>query len=260
MNFAVDLFTILRAAGGAIFVPLWTVFWSVVVVLLGSLGLRTATTVVMWFWSRGILFYFGIRLVSDGFERLDVPGGGIVAFNHQSNFDIPAVTGLTFKPIRFGAKIELFSIPFFGQALAAAGVLPISRDNRSKVIQIYKNAAVRFKTGALFALAPEGTRQKEPIIGPFKKGPFIFAASSGVPVFPLVIEGADRVQKKGSWVVNRGKLSRTIRVSVQEPLWASQKPNEIGEDLPSDVVQDLLDRTRSVILKRYAELQVENRD
>lgn len=259
MSLLLDVFTIVRSIGGMLFVPTLTIVLSLFVVASGLLRQPRAVTFFMWLWCRLVLRYFGIRVIATGFEKLPDQGGAVLAFNHQSNFDIPALTGSTLKTVRYGAKIELFRVPFFGQALKVSGCLPIARDNRSEVLRIYREAAVRFREGTMFALAPEGTRQREPVIGPFKKGPFIFAASSGVPVYPIVIEGADRVQQKGSLIVNRGCLTRTIRIACLDPLKATQPPPEVGISPPSEVIEDLQERTRLAILSKYQAMQAEAR-
>src|SRR5690606_17085370 len=110
----------------------------------------------------------------------------------------------TEKHIRFGAKIELFKIPFFGRAMRAVGTLPIARENRAGVFKIYKEAERQFSRDVIFVLAPEGTRQKEPRIGRFKKGPFIFAINARVPIIPAVLRGAHEVLPKKSLLVNVG--------------------------------------------------------
>lgn len=252
-------FTLLRALGGFIFLPILTLFTSVTVVLYGSTGRDDEITYHMWLWSRLVNWYFGVRVVSEGFDKLPLTGGGILAFNHQSHFDIPAITGSSRRLIRYGAKIELFSIPAFGSAITVAGMLPITRDNRREVFRIYQQAAVKFQQGVFYALAPEGTRQSEPVLGRFKKGPFIFAANSGVPVFPVVVEGADRVLAKEKLLVNLGRMRRTIRVRVLDPIYPIEKPVSIGEPVRPEVAIDLLERTNVKMVEGYAALQAEAR-
>jgi 1-acyl-sn-glycerol-3-phosphate acyltransferase len=46
---------------------------------------------------------------------------------------------------------------------------------------------------------PEGTRSADGDVGSFKDGAFRLAITSGVPVLPLVIDGADTALRKHDW-------------------------------------------------------------
>jgi 1-acyl-sn-glycerol-3-phosphate acyltransferase len=54
-------------------------------------------------------------------------------------------------------------------------------------------------------------------LGPFKKGAFVMAINTGVPLVPVAILGSDRVMPKGRWTVKGGEI--VIR---------------IGEDISTD--------------------------
>jgi 1-acyl-sn-glycerol-3-phosphate acyltransferase len=177
-------------------------------------------------------------------------GGGILVFNHQSLFDIPVVISTTFKHIRFGAKIELFKVPFFGAAMRAAGTLPIARQNRNEVMRVYKEAEARFMRNTIFVLAPEGTRQKEPVLGRFKKGPFFFALSGGVPLIPVVIRGAHSVLPKQSLMVNVGRWTRKIHVEYLDPV--------ITQGLGTAGVSELMNQVRDAMSDVYDRMPTGN--
>lgn len=214
----VFVFTFMRAVVGLFVGILDTLLFSVFVLLSAAFGQQLLATRLISFWSRLNFAFLGIELLVEGEENLPSQGGGIVVFNHQSHFDITALCAATDKQIRFGAKIELFKIPFFGRAMRSIGTLPIARDNRSGVMKIYAEAAKRFAEGTLFVLAPEGTRQSEPVIGRFKKGPFIFALNAGVPVIPAVIKGAYEVLPKQTVLINVGRMKRVIHVRFLPPV------------------------------------------
>ena len=210
--------TRVRAGLGLIFNVLSTLFFSSLVFALGFLNRQRAATVVMRAWAWVSLRSYGVRVVVEGESNIPRSGGGILVFNHQSHLDIPALILATPQQIRFGAKIELFSIPVFGAAMNAIGTLKIARDNRNEVLRIYREASKRFEDGILFVLAPEGTRQRVPRLGRFKKGPFVFAMNAGVPIVPAVIKGAFDVLPPSSVMINVGKWRRTIHVKFLDPI------------------------------------------
>jgi 1-acyl-sn-glycerol-3-phosphate acyltransferase len=235
-SWCIELLTRLRSAIGIVLASAFTLVISSLVVIFGTLRLHSWATLLMWLWGRGVLLIFNIRIDVIGEENLPKRGGGIVVFNHQSHFDIPALSAASLKRIRYGAKIELFKIPIFGTAIRASGCLPIARQNRNEVLRVYREAEVKFKEHFLFCLAPEGTRQDSPTIGRFKKGPFLFALNGRVPIIPAVITGAYEVLPKKSLLINIGQMQRTIRVEFLKPL-------PVDNLVPANVEQ-LLDATR----------------
>ena len=61
---------------------------------------------------------------------------------------------------------------------------------------------------------PEGTRSPTAEMGRFKKGAFVMAIKSQVPVLPVAIVGTRRIMRKGSWRVSSG----TATVLVGHPV------------------------------------------
>jgi len=61
----------------------------------------------------------------------------------------------------------------------------------------------------------EGTRSLDGRLLPFKKGPFVLAIQAGVPVAPLLIEGAMERTPKGALYVLPGEV--TVRVAPPIP-------------------------------------------
>ena len=200
-------------------------------------------------WSGLPLWLGGVSLELRGGENWPRGTGFLVLFNHTSWMDILAIcAGLPEVP-RFGAKIELFRIPFFGAAMRSCGVLPIERNQRTKVLNTYKEAESRAQAGESFALAPEGTRQVGHELGTFKRGPFIFAVGAQMPVLPVVIAGAQEVMAKGAWGINVGRWRRKIILEILPPISTAGKTEE---DIPG-----LQEQTRSAMAAVYARL---NRD
>lgn len=171
---------------------------------------------IIRFWSNLALSLFSVRLEVEGVQN--VPQGScLFLFNHMSFYDIFSMLA-ALDDFRFGAKIELYRIPFFSTAMKHAGVLPIARDDRDKVIEVYQQAQERVNQGERFALAPEGTRQQEYKLGSFKSGPFIFALQTKTPIVPVIITGAYEVMKPGQWIPNIDCQERYIRILILQPI------------------------------------------
>ena len=248
-SLALVLYTYIRALFGLVFAIPWTLLSSAAVLTAGILGRQRLATELMRGWGQALLYVFGICVDISGENLLPEEGGGIIVFNHQSHFDIPILMFATRKSIRFGAKIELFKIPVFGAAMRAVGTLPIARENRAEALRVYKEAEARFRENTIFVLAPEGTRQEEPRLGRFKKGPFHFAVNAGVPICPAVIKGAHSVLPKASVLVNIGRRRRTVYVE-----FLHQIPTK-GTDLAT--VPELTERVKQQMSVVYDRLPTE---
>jgi 1-acyl-sn-glycerol-3-phosphate acyltransferase len=189
-----SIFTTLRAWIFLPFVVLHTLFWAIATILVSkTIGVEPAMRMIRWGWAKPLLKFLGIQFEVRGAENFKLNRGSVVIFNHSSHMDIPLLFAASPKSIFFGAKVELFKIPFFGAAMRSVGALPIDRSQRSKVMKVYEAAVPRLKTGDSFALAPEGTRQTIPRLGSFKRGPFEFAIQAESVLQPVVISGALRI-------------------------------------------------------------------
>lgn len=209
---------ILRSAVVTFFLfPLWTVFLCGLAVLCqGILKSRRAANWVIVLWGRSICWMYGVRLDVEGAEN--VPGtGAMFLFNHTSFFDIFSIYA-TFPFVRFGAKLELFSIPVFGYTMKSLGTLPIARSNREAAIRVLEEALDRARHGEQFALSPEGGRNTEEKLLPFKAGPFLFAIQAQVPLVPLVIRGALDVWPKGAVLPATRSWRSVIRLRLLPPI------------------------------------------
>lgn len=207
------LLFILRSFLAGLLFLFWTLVSSVLVICFAGLSVRAANAVI-GFWGRFSLLLFGVQLESHWLKERP-EGSCLYLFNHSSFFDVIALAALI-PQVRFGAKIELFKIPFFGQAMKCVGMLPIARSRPEEVFKVYEGAKQRVIEGQQFALSPEGGRNTEEKLLPFKSGPFIFALQAGIPLVPVVIRGANDVMPKGSILPNSSSWKKKISVVFLE--------------------------------------------
>ena len=154
-------------------------------------------------WGRQILRLTGVPLQVTGLERLPADTPCVFASNHTSFVDIWALLAVLPGSVRFVAKRELLSIPFFGRALRSSGQIPINRRNLRDAFAAYDEAATAIGSGISAIVFVEGTRSRDGTLAEFKKGPFVLAIRAGAPVVPVYVEGAHRALPPGSWRVHR---------------------------------------------------------
>jgi 1-acyl-sn-glycerol-3-phosphate acyltransferase len=156
-------------------------------------------------------------LVPGGTDSLPARGSGgfIIYANHRSLLDIPVVARATRLSISWVAKAALGRIPFFGWGLKRVHMLVDRGGSVEAARQMLGEASRRLQNGEIMAIFPEGTRNKtpEPIL-PFKKGAFILAKHTGVPLVPVAILHSGELWPSGSLVPKSG----TVKVAVGEPI------------------------------------------
>ena len=188
-------------------------------------------------WSRRLLQDAGVRIEVDGREQL-VPGERyIVMSNHQSHYDAPVLFQALRIPMRMVAKKEIFSIPFMGEAMRAAGFVELDRQNHRNAIGALITSHQRLSESMSLWISPEGTRSRTGRLGPFKRGGFRMALQSGMRILPVTIDGTRRTLPAGSLAVRRGN---TARVTISAPV----DPSNYGPCKLNDLVASVRDAIR----------------
>lgn len=188
-----------------------------IVALVGVFILGTTKNFGDWIirnWCKFICFLFRIEIEVEGEENL-IDEGCLYLFNHTSLFDIPLFHAAIKKSARFGAKIELFKIPFFGAAMSRLGALPIARGDVEKVKAVYERSIPKVQEGKSYVLAAEGGRHASAGVGKsFKSGPFIFALSGQFPIVPVVIVGAYEITPNKALFASWGRFRNPVKVKI----------------------------------------------
>lgn len=179
-------------------------------------------------WARWIAWSSGMRVVTHGRTAIDASRPHIYVANHVSIMDIPAIL-LAVPDHGFVAKRELSRVPFFGAAARAVGVVYIDRENRKSAFAAYEEAAEKVRGGRSLIVFPEGTRGAEYGLREFKKGPFVLAIRSGVPIIPVVIHGTIEVTPNGRLDVTPGTVNIHLLDPVPTAGLSYEARNELAE-------------------------------
>src|SRR5262245_43157951 len=152
----------------------------------------------------------GMRLSVASRGTLDPTRPYVFMANHLSTVDIFALVVALPVPFRFIAKKQLGAIPLFGWAMRAGRFIFIDRQNPTRARRSIEEAARRIGAGQSVVIFPEGTRSRDGRLGPFKKGGFHLAASSGADIVPIAIRGTRELMPRGSRVIHPGTVSIEI--------------------------------------------------
>ncbi|MGO9752204.1 MAG: lysophospholipid acyltransferase family protein [Solirubrobacteraceae bacterium] len=159
------------------------------------------------------------------FGRENIPRNGpaIIAPNHKNFFDVFFIAMATRRPVRYMAKVELFSGPL-GWLFPRVGAFPVRRGGADT--EALKTAREILAAGGLVVVFPEGTRvEAADVLGSPHHGAGRLALQSGAPIIPTAITGTSHL-----W---RGAIPKTKRVQLAFlPAIASQ-PSLDGHDSAS---------------------------
>jgi 1-acyl-sn-glycerol-3-phosphate acyltransferase len=85
---------------------------------------------------------------------------------------------------------------------------------------------------------PEGTRSRDGKIRPFKKGGFVMAIDSGVPIVPVVITGTRAINPRGSFRVYPGHVSMVIHKPIATSTYTRQTKEALMEKVRRVICDD----------------------
>ena len=133
------------------------------------------------------LMHLVFRIEVVGRENVPAAGGGILAMNHRSNWDV-VVSGISSpRKLRFMAKSEMFKNKLISAVLHHLGAFPVHRGKGD--IGAIKAALAKLKAEHIVAMFPEGKRVKTGEFESAKPGVVMLAIRGQVPVIPTYISG-----------------------------------------------------------------------
>ena len=232
----------IRTALILLWVVLTTTFFGLTAIIV-SFFTRTGNPVhiVARIWARSILTVSRVPVRVDGLSNIEPGKSYVYMANHSSNFDIPVLLGYLPVQFRWLAKAELFKIPGFGRAMRGAGYVKIDRFNQESAFESINEAAQKMKNGVSVMIFPEGTRSMDGRIKSFKKGGFVMAIDSGVPIVPVIIRGTWPMMARSSLRINHGD----VEMEIAKPI------DTIGYS--RETKEELMDKVRSVICQKFDE-------
>jgi 1-acyl-sn-glycerol-3-phosphate acyltransferase len=144
-----------------------------------------------------------------GLENIPASGPVIIACNHLSNADPPALLSFTALVRLPGiiAKKELFSIPVLGWAMRRWGAIPVDRGREGGDLGALRGCMTSLRHDGCLVIFPEGTRAKGRKLKP-KPGVALMAHKSGAPVLAARIFNSENFLKLGKITIKYGPLRR----------------------------------------------------
>ncbi|GAB4277367.1 MAG: lysophospholipid acyltransferase family protein [Candidatus Promineifilaceae bacterium] len=129
---------------------------------------------------------------TEGRENIPDSGPFIVTVNHMSTADTPILLiAFPVRPWRFFAGEKWKNHPIIGPIMGWLGAIYINRGEADR--KALKEAMDALKKGAIFGLAPEGTRSKNGQLNHARDGAAYLASRANVPILPVGIANSDKL-------------------------------------------------------------------
>jgi 1-acyl-sn-glycerol-3-phosphate acyltransferase len=123
-----------------------------------------------------------------GAGRVPSDGGLVVAANHFSWIDPPALGAASPRTLYFMAKVEAHRVPGLGQLMRSFGAFPVRRGESDRDAVRLMREIVR--NGNALGMFAEGTRQRAGVPGIVQPGSAMVAINEAVPIVPAAIHGS----------------------------------------------------------------------
>lgn len=196
-------------------------------------------------------------------ERIDMPGGFVVAPTHESHLEPVLLSAMVRRKVDWMARLEFYKHPIGAWLLGLFDAFPVNRFGVP--VRAIREAVCRAQRGEVVGIFPEGgcarganscTRG-----GKIKLGACVIAIHANVPIVPVVMVNTHSLVEVGPWIpfgrarvwVNFGKpihppaglKGRAARRAMGEQLKQAycELYRELREtfDLPQTHVEDYRD-------------------
>ncbi|XP_021050140.1 1-acyl-sn-glycerol-3-phosphate acyltransferase beta [Mus pahari] len=143
-------------------------------------------SIISWF-VRSFKYMYGLRFEVSGQKKLEVDGPCVIISNHQSILDMMGLMEILPKRCVQIAKRELMFTGPVGLIMYLGGVYFINRQKARTAMSVMADLGdLMVKENLKVWIYPEGTRNDNGDLLPFKKGAFYLAIQAQVPIIPVV--------------------------------------------------------------------------
>lgn len=147
---------------------------------------KSSQKIVQWAF-KVILLLSGVKLTIKGFENIPKDNAVLYVGNHRSYFDIVITYALAPNLTGYVAKKEMEKIPLLNTWMRYLHCLFLDRDNIKEGLKTILTGIEFINSGISICIFPEGTRNKEETMLPFKEGSLKMADKTGCAIVPFAL-------------------------------------------------------------------------
>lgn len=171
------------------------------------------------------MFLSGCRKKIIGLEHIPKDTPVMFAANHRSFYDIIlayASIASAHIQVAFISKIEIKKFPVIAQWMYFLNCLFMDRGDMKQNMGVILNAISLVKEGYSIYIAPEGTRNAEDTLLPFKEGSMKIATKTNVPIIPVCIKNTENILENHLPWIKGGNIS----IEYGKPVYPDQLDKE----------------------------------
>jgi len=203
----------LRTALVSLTLPLAVV--ASIPVLVFTWSMRRSVNFCTGFWADVTCALIGLKVSVTGKENLSSPRPAVFILNHQSNADGYLVAKLIRRDLAIMGKKEISEQVIMSRVMQLCGLILVDRQDAADAGNAMRALIDAIRTDRRsIAIFPEGTRSHSTALGQFKRGAFLIALRTRVPIVPIVIHNSIDVQRRGETVYRPA----AVRVDVLAPI------------------------------------------
>ena len=196
-----------------------------------------------------ILFLSGTKITVKGLEN--VPNEAVLfVANHRSYFDIVVTYATTPHLTGFVAKKEMRHIPCISHWMRHLNCLFLDRSDIRAGLKTILQGIDHIKNGYSMFIAPEGTRNQEKEMLPFKEGSFKLAQKSGCPIVPIALTNTDNIYETHAPWVRRAKVVIHYGEPIDMNTLSKEEQKRIGSYVQDVIRQMLLEDEKLIETKK----------
>lgn len=170
---------------------------------------------------KGVLLAAGVKVKVKGLENIPKEAVLFVG-NHRSFFDIPVIYSTVPLLTAFVSKKQVKKVPFLSWWMTCINCLFLDRQDVKQALQMVLAGIELIKNGTSVCIMPEGTRNHEDEMLPFKEGSFKMAEKTGCPIVPIAMWKNDDIFEAQFPKVR----AKTVTVYYGEPV----RMDELSKD------------------------------
>lgn len=169
------------------------------------------------------IFLNGVKTEVHGYENIPQDEPILFVSNHRSYWDILVLHNTIKRPLGFVAKIEMKKFPILNWWMSDIGCVFLNRDDPREGLKAIHKGIDNLKAGHNMVICPEGTRNHNAEMLPFKEGSLKMAEKSKCRIVPVALIGTDDLlENNKGFTMKKGK----VIVSFGKPLSITDIPEE----------------------------------
>lgn len=215
-------------------VPAWLILW-IIRQFSPETADRGASAIVKGAF-RIVSFLSGVRLQVIGQEHIPKDTPVLYVSNHRSYFDIVIGHPLTAGMCGFVAKKETLKVPSLRVWMKLIHCQFLDRENMREGMKTIKACVEQIRDQHISLwICPEGTRNHEAEMLPFREGSFKIAEMAGCPIIPVALQHTDDIYENHSPWIHR----QTVTVTFGEPIETAALDRAGKKALPKQVQEQI---------------------